>query len=173
MPNFDVSSVDSAYATEFAVPQAITVPSSGQRVSLTLGEQQLDAKLRVRTSPAQEEAAYLIAEVSAPEGVWPGGPLDLYRDGAYVGKGRFDVDALAQSGLAFGRVQLGTAFGGRLAGGLPVGRRGRKTGVLRKGGRRRRERRDCGQQKGNANLVIHGVVLSVTSGRPIRPDIAK
>ena len=103
MPNFDVASIDSAYATEFAVPQAITVPSSGQRVSLTLGEQQLDATLRVRTSPAQEEAAYLIAEIAAPEGVWPGGPLDLYRDGAYVGKGRFDVDALAQSGLAFGR----------------------------------------------------------------------
>ena len=103
MPSFDVSSIDSAYATEFAVPQSITVPSSGQRVSLTLGEQQLDAKLRVRTSPAQEEAAYLIAEVATPEGVWPGGPLDLYRDGAYVGKGRFDVDALARSGLAFGR----------------------------------------------------------------------
>lgn len=103
MPSFDVTSIDSAYATEFAVPQAITVPSSGQRVSLTLGEQQLDAKLRVRTSPAQEEAAYLIAEIAAPEGVWPGGPLDLYRDGAYVGKGRFDVDALARSGLAFGR----------------------------------------------------------------------
>lgn len=103
MPSFDVTSIDSAYATEFAVPQPITVPSSGQRVSLTLGEQQLDAKLRVRTSPAQEEAAYLIAEIAAPEGVWPGGLLDLYRDGAYVGKGRFDVDALAQSGLAFGR----------------------------------------------------------------------
>lgn len=103
MPSFDVTSIDSAYATEFAVPQPITVPSSGQRVSLTLGEQQLDAKLRVRTSPAQEEAAYLIAEIAAPEGVWPGGPLDLYRDGAYVGKGRFDVDALARSGLAFGR----------------------------------------------------------------------
>ena len=103
MPSFDVTSIDGAYATEFAVPQAITVPSSRQRVSLTLGEQQLDAKLRVRTSPAQEEAAYLIAEVATPEGVWPGGPLDLYRDSAYVGKGRFDVDALARSGLAFGR----------------------------------------------------------------------
>ena len=103
MPSFDVESIDSAYATEFAVPQPITVPSSGQRVSLALGEETLDAKLLVRTSPAQEEAAYLIVELPALQGVWPAGPLDLYRDAAYVGKGRLDVDALAQNGLAFGR----------------------------------------------------------------------
>ena len=37
LPSFEVSSSDKAFATEFAVPQRITVPSNGQRVTLALG----------------------------------------------------------------------------------------------------------------------------------------
>ncbi|MDO5624448.1 MAG: mucoidy inhibitor MuiA family protein [Pseudomonadota bacterium] len=103
MPRFDVSVFDSRFATEFAVPQRITVPSSGQRITLALGEQALPARLLTRTTPAQDPSAYLIAELAAPEGVWPAGPIGLYRDGAFVGNGRFDAATLAQSGLAFGR----------------------------------------------------------------------
>ena len=58
-----------------------------------------------RTAPATEEAAYLIATLKAPAGVWPAGPVALFRDDALVGTGRLDfgnAQALAK-GLSFGR----------------------------------------------------------------------
>jgi uncharacterized protein (TIGR02231 family) len=106
MPSFDVSTIDTGFATEFAVPQRISVPSSGQRVTLALGEQTLDARLLVRTTPALDATAYLVADIAPPPGVWPPGPVGLQRDGAYVGSGRLDTALLAREGLAFGRDEL-------------------------------------------------------------------
>ncbi|MFD1894292.1 DUF4139 domain-containing protein [Ottowia beijingensis] len=106
MPSFDVSVFDGSFATEFAVPQRISVPSSGQRVTLSLGEHLADTTLKVRTTPALDATAYLIAEIAPPPGVWPAGPVNLYRDGAYVGNGRFDTAQLGRQGLAFGRDEL-------------------------------------------------------------------
>jgi len=105
-PSFDVSVFQGSFATEFVVPQRISVPSSGQRVTLSLGEHVADTRLVVRTTPAQDASAYLIADIAAPPGVWPAGPLNLYRDGAYVGQGRFDPATLGRQGLAFGRDEL-------------------------------------------------------------------
>ena len=48
---------------QFAVPQRITVPSSGQRVTLALGSHSAPATLITRTAPAREEAACLVAEL--------------------------------------------------------------------------------------------------------------
>ncbi|MDO5693403.1 MAG: DUF4139 domain-containing protein [Pseudomonadota bacterium] len=106
MPYFDVSVFDKGFATEFAVPQRITVPSSGQRVTLSLGEHLADTSLKARTTPALDTAAYLIAEMAPPPGVWPAGPVNLYRDGAYVGNSRLDPAQLSRHGLAFGRDDL-------------------------------------------------------------------
>jgi uncharacterized protein (TIGR02231 family) len=103
MPSFDVSTIDTGFATEFAVPQRISVPSSGQRVTLALGEQTLDARLLVRTTPALDATAYLVADIAPPPGVWPPGPVGLQRDGAYVGSGRLDTARVAREGRAFGR----------------------------------------------------------------------
>ena len=104
-PTFDVAIADGAYATEFTVPQRITVPSGGQRVTLSLGAQTVHAQLFTRTAPAVEPAAYLVAQLPALEGVWPAGPVALQRDGASVGQGQFDPAsaAMARTGLAFGR----------------------------------------------------------------------
>jgi len=112
MPTFDVSALDKGFATEFAVPQRITVPSSGQRVTLALGNHTAPATLLTRTAPAMEEAAYLVAQIAQPPGVWPAGAAGLYRDGAFVGNGRIDFgtpSAGAPAGstsLSFGRDEL-------------------------------------------------------------------
>jgi uncharacterized protein (TIGR02231 family) len=95
--------LDTAYATEFSVPQRITVPSGGPRVTLALGQQEVRAQLLTRAVPAVEEAAYLVAQFAAPAGVWPAAAVALYRDGAFVGNGRLDSAALARTGLSFGR----------------------------------------------------------------------
>lgn len=112
MPTFDVSAIDKGFATEFAVPQRITVPSSGQRVTLALGNHTAPATLITRTAPAVEEAAYLVAQMAQPPGVWPAGPAGLYRDGAFVGTGRIDFGAASagapagSTSLSFGRDEL-------------------------------------------------------------------
>ncbi len=114
MPTFDVSAIDKGFATEFAVPQRITVPSSGQRVTLALGNHSAPATLITRTAPAMQEAAYLVAHIAQPPGVWPAGTAGLYRDGAFVGTGRVDFgtpSAGAPAGsttLSFGRDELVT-----------------------------------------------------------------
>lgn len=112
LPNFEVSSTDKAFATEFAVPQRITVPSTGQRITLALGSHTAPATLITRTAPSVEEAAYLVAELPPPPGVWPAGTANLYRDGAFVGTGRIDfaaaTNANGASSLAFGRDELVT-----------------------------------------------------------------
>lgn len=114
MPTFDVSAIDKGFATEFAVPQRITVPSSGQRVTLALGNHTAPATLITRTAPAVEEAAYLVAQMAQPPGVWPAGSAGLYRDGAFVGTGRIDFSAASagapagSTSLSFGRDELVT-----------------------------------------------------------------
>lgn len=113
MPSFDVSTTDKGFATEFTVPQRITVPSSGQRVTLALGSHSAAAALLTRTAPAVEDAAYLVAEVATPPGVWPAGAVGLYRDGAFVGTGRLDFGApstasAGSTSLSFGKDDLVT-----------------------------------------------------------------
>lgn len=105
LPVLDVSSLQTAYATQFSVPYRISVPSSSERVTLALGAQNLPTTLLTRTAPAVEEAAYLVAQLAVPAGVWPAGPVALFRDSAFVGQGWLDLGnaaALAQ-GLSFGR----------------------------------------------------------------------
>ena len=70
MPRFEVETTDRAYATEFRPPQRITVPASGERVTLTLGSVTVPARLITRAAPAVEEAAYLIAEITPPDGIF-------------------------------------------------------------------------------------------------------
>jgi uncharacterized protein (TIGR02231 family) len=105
-PLFDVSVFNNSFATEFDVPQAIDVPSSGQRVALTLGQYEDTARLAVRTSPRIDANAFLIADVARPEGIWPAGPMQLYRDGAFVGNGRWNAADEARLTLSFGRDEL-------------------------------------------------------------------
>lgn len=105
-PLFDASVFNNSFATEFVLPQPIDVASNGQRVSLMLGQHEDTAKLAVRTSPRLDPSAFLIADIAPPSGVWPNGPLQLYRDGAFVGTGQWAPSADARMTLSFGRDEL-------------------------------------------------------------------
>ncbi|RIX75175.1 DUF4139 domain-containing protein [Acidovorax cavernicola] len=105
-PLFDVSVFDNSFATEFSVPQSIDVPSNGQRVTLALGQHEDTAQLAARTSPRVDPSAFLVAEMAQPSGVWPAGPLQLYRDGNFVGQGRWNVSSDEKLTLSFGRDEL-------------------------------------------------------------------
>jgi uncharacterized protein (TIGR02231 family) len=103
MPSFDVSVFQGTHATEFSVPQRIDVASGGERVALALGGVPLAATLFSRTVPQQDATAWLVAETPQPEGVWPAGPLQLVRDGAYVGSDTLRAGGKGPLSLPFGR----------------------------------------------------------------------
>jgi len=109
-PLFDVNVFQNSFATEFDVTQPIDVPSNGQRVAMPLGQHEDTAQVAVRVSPRLEAAGYLVADIAQPEGVWPAGALQLYRDGAFVGSGQWstpgNVDGPARVTLSFGRDEL-------------------------------------------------------------------
>ena len=101
-PDFTVAIAEGAYATEFSVPQRVNVPSGGPKVALALQTQQIGATLLARSTPALDASAYLVAQLPTLPGIWPAGPVALYRDGAYVGQGTLDASQ-AQQELPFGR----------------------------------------------------------------------
>ncbi len=105
LPSFEPVTTQGAYATQFALPQRVTVPSGGERVTLALGAQSLPVTLLARTAPALEPHAWLIAQLPTLTGDWPAGPIALERDNATVGQGRFDPQAsdFERLGLSFGR----------------------------------------------------------------------
>ncbi len=102
-PLFDIDVSESPFATEFSVPRFIDIPSNGQRVALTLGEHEDGATVVMRTTPRLDASAFVVADMARPAGVWPAGPLRLYRDGNYVGVGRWDTDDEPRLTLSFGR----------------------------------------------------------------------
>ena len=104
--SFDVSVFNNAFATEFLVPQRLDVSSGGQRVTLLLGAQDATATLLTRTTPHADASAWLVAELPQPEGVWPAGALQLYRDGAYVGSDTLRTGGKGPLALPFGRDEL-------------------------------------------------------------------
>jgi uncharacterized protein (TIGR02231 family) len=105
-PLFDVSVFEGSFATEFNVAQPIDVPSNGQRVAMALGQHEDTARLAARTSPRVDASAYLVADLVRPAGVWPAGPVQLYRDGAFVGNGQWPTASDARLNLSFGRDEL-------------------------------------------------------------------
>jgi hypothetical protein len=111
MPSFDVST-DKGFATEFAVPQRITVPSNGQRVTLALGSHTAPPRLLVRTAPAVEEAAYLVADWPRPRRVAGGQPTCTATAPTWAPAAstlrRPRTGANGTSSLAFGRDELVT-----------------------------------------------------------------
>lgn len=101
--SFDASVFNQGFATEFSLPQRVDVPSGGPRVTLALGGVDLQAQLFSRSTPAVQDSVWLVAEAPQPEGVWPQGPLQLYRDGAYLGSDTLRTGGTRPLSLPFGR----------------------------------------------------------------------
>ncbi|GAA6140707.1 DUF4139 domain-containing protein [Hydrogenophaga sp. 5NK40-0174] len=102
--DFTVEAIDTAFRTEFVAPQRLDIPSNGERVGLTLETRKLQSKLFIRTVPSRDASAWLMAEAKAPDGIWPAGQLQLYRDQAYVGAARLgDPDKQGLWEMPFGQ----------------------------------------------------------------------
>jgi uncharacterized protein (TIGR02231 family) len=98
-----VAVAETAYETEFALSQPVSLPSDGQAHTLTIETRAMDMHLHVRTVPREQAVAWIVAEGPRPEGVWPAGTLQLWRDGRRVGATAWQPDATARFSLPFGR----------------------------------------------------------------------
>jgi uncharacterized protein (TIGR02231 family) len=97
---------DAAFATEFAVPGSVDLPADGREISLPLARETLAVKLRSQVTPRLDRNATVTAEAERPSGVWLPGEMQIYRDGNYVGAGRWDPQQSDKLALSFGRDDL-------------------------------------------------------------------
>jgi uncharacterized protein (TIGR02231 family) len=97
---------NTTFSTEFEVPGLVTLPSDGRKVTVSLAKLQLPAKLRLRVVPRLDPVAIITAEAERPEGVWLSGPIQLQRDGSYVGSTGWNPQTSGDLVLSFGRDSL-------------------------------------------------------------------
>jgi uncharacterized protein (TIGR02231 family) len=105
---FEVEVAQGEYATEYAIPGTVSLPADGRRVAVSLGGLDIPVTLEAQIVPRLEKAAYLVARGELPDGVWPAGEMQLYRNGAYIGATRWNANQNEQNVLAlpFGRDDL-------------------------------------------------------------------
>src|SRR5437879_12769707 len=100
----DVCSSD--LATEFQVPGAVSLPSDGRKLTVSLAKLSLPVKMRLRVVPRLDAQAVVTAEAERPEGVWLAGDIQLYRDGNYAGATSWNPQTSPAWVLPFGRDSL-------------------------------------------------------------------
>ncbi|WP_431264126.1 DUF4139 domain-containing protein [Roseateles chitinivorans] len=83
---FDPSVFEGEFGAEYELPQRVTLRADGAMSTVTLGRIAAEPRLLARVQPKTVEAAYLIAELPRPQGSWPSGPVQLFRDNALIGE---------------------------------------------------------------------------------------
>ncbi|MEX8502879.1 MAG: DUF4139 domain-containing protein [Leptothrix ochracea] len=101
-----VQMIEGEFTAEFDVPGRPSVAADGQQIVLKLGEVMLSSKVMARTQPSVEDKAYLVAESARPDGIWPPGPVQLFRDGAFAGQNDLRIADQEQLDLFFGHDEL-------------------------------------------------------------------
>src|SRR5712691_7299512 len=95
--------VQTTFSTEFEVPGAVSLPSDGRKLTVSLAKLSLPAKMRLRVVPRLDAAAVVTAQAARPAGVWLAGDIQLYRDGNYVGATSWNPQTSTGLVLPFGR----------------------------------------------------------------------
>ncbi|HET7364879.1 MAG TPA: DUF4139 domain-containing protein [Burkholderiales bacterium] len=98
-----VAEFQTEYTTEFEVPGKVDLSADGRQITVSLAQQQIPVKQRVRVVPRRDTGALVTAEADLPEGVWIPGEMQLYRDGGYVGSTYWQAQAKDRLVLPFGR----------------------------------------------------------------------
>lgn len=99
-PTFETQAM---FATEFQVPARTSLPADGREVSVALAKETLAVKQYLQATPRHDAAVYVTAEADKPQGDWPAGAIQLFRDGSYVGSNDWNPQAKDHLVLGFGR----------------------------------------------------------------------
>ena len=103
-----MATVESApFQAIFAVPGRADIDSTGEAKNLMISEADFDVLLSVKAVPKRQPTAYLYArlERTGETPLLPG-PVALFRDGTFVGKGRLPLIAGERYELGFGADDL-------------------------------------------------------------------
>lgn len=92
----------SDFDLQFTVPGTSTVASGSERRKFLLDRTSWGVKLSTFVEPARQAQAFVLAVAPRPEGFFPSGPLELLRDGEFVGRAVLDLSAEAEQRLFFG-----------------------------------------------------------------------
>lgn len=91
----------------FVVPGRADIDSTGEAKNLMISEADFDVLLSVKAVPKRQPTAYLYARLErAGETPLLPGPVALFRDGTFVGKGRLPLIAGERHELGFGADDL-------------------------------------------------------------------
>lgn len=99
----EVAELQGAFATEFEVPGRVNLASDGRATSVTLSTLALPVTQHLRVTPRLEKFAIVMAEAARPEGVWPAGSMQLFRDGGYIGATQWNLQEGEKALFSFGR----------------------------------------------------------------------
>ncbi|NHZ93616.1 mucoidy inhibitor MuiA family protein [Massilia sp. CCM 8733] len=99
----DIAELQGVFATEFEVPGRVNLASDGRATSVTLSTLALPVTQHLRVTPRLEKFAIVMAEAARPEGVWPSGNMQLFRDGGYIGATKWNLQEGEKALFSFGR----------------------------------------------------------------------
>ncbi len=102
-PTFETQST---FATEFEVPGRVSLASDGREVSVMLAQQSLPVHQYLRVTPRLDKSAVVMADAERPQGVWPAGNMQLFRDGGYIGSTQWQLNDAERAVFSFGRDDL-------------------------------------------------------------------
>jgi uncharacterized protein (TIGR02231 family) len=103
---YEVNELQGVFATEFEVPGRVNLASDGRATSVTLSSLVLPVSQHLRVTPRLEKFAIVMAEAARPEGVWPAGSMQLFRDGGYIGATQWNLQEGEKALFSFGRDDL-------------------------------------------------------------------
>lgn len=99
-PTFETQGM---FSNTYEVPARTSLPADGREVSVKLAKQEIAVKQYFQTVPRREPGVYVTAEADMPQGDWPRGNIQLFRNGSYVGGGWWNPQARDRFVLGFGR----------------------------------------------------------------------
>lgn len=102
-PLFEVAASHGEYSTEYTLSEPLSLPADGRPMNVSLETLRIPVQLQVQVSPRQDKTAWLVASGTLPEGVWPAGEMQLYRDGSHVGSSSWNPAWENGLKLPFGR----------------------------------------------------------------------
>ncbi|MCE3604657.1 mucoidy inhibitor MuiA family protein [Massilia sp. P8910] len=102
----EISEMQGVFATEFEVPGRVNLAADGRATSVVLSTLALPVTQHLRVTPRLEKFAIVMAEAARPEGVWPAGTMQLFRDGGYIGATQWNLQDGERALFSFGRDDL-------------------------------------------------------------------
>lgn len=103
LPSYQASINNKNDIIEYRLPQQVTIPSDGRRITTKLDSLSGQADVWARIVPEHERnSAYWYAKAAFLNKNWVDGEIQLYRDANFIGKGRFNREQLKNKGLGFG-----------------------------------------------------------------------